>query len=57
MKESIPMYKIDNINLKLVIVYVYFYAQIKYYIIEENSNIKEILDFILFFFFPKKKMK
>ena len=50
---------IDYINLKLVIiVYAYFHAQIKQYIVEVNLNFKERVNFFLefyFFFFSKKK--
>ena len=39
---------IDYINLKLVIiVYAYFHAQIKQYIVEVNLNFKERVNFFL----------
>ena len=55
LKERIPVNKIDNINFKLVIiVYAYFNAQIKNYIVKVILIAKEKLDFI-FIFYPKEK--
>jgi len=48
LKEICIVDTIDYINLKLVIiVYAYFHAQIKQYIVEVNLNFKERVNFFL----------